>query len=135
MIAPAADGFHHPASEHELATLVKTAFSEGRELRVRGAVHSLSHVVYSDPIGELPNHVGWQQAPPGDNVNVMLDRYRGWRVKDEGASSSRPMRAFISATTRPIRPAQRRSRRAFYGSSGRSGAGPYRTSEASLIRP
>jgi D-arabinono-1,4-lactone oxidase len=82
-IARAADGFHHPASEEELAALVKMAYSEGRQLRVRGAVHSLSHVVYSDPIGELPNRVGWQDAPPGENVNVMLDRYRGWRVKDE----------------------------------------------------
>ena len=49
-IAPAADGFHHPASEDELVALVKMAYDEGRQLRVRGAVHSLSHVIYSDPI-------------------------------------------------------------------------------------
>jgi hypothetical protein len=82
-IAPAADGFHHPASEEELVALVKMAYAEGRQLRVRGAAHSISHGVYSDPIGELPNRVGQQQPPPGENVNVMLDRYRGWRVKDE----------------------------------------------------
>src|SRR4051794_11838726 len=81
--SPGADGFHHPASEEELVRLVRTAYAEGRQLRVRGAVHSLSQVVYADPIADEPNRVGRQTPPPGDNVAVMLDRYRGWRVKDE----------------------------------------------------
>jgi hypothetical protein len=81
--ASGTDGFHHPGSEAELVSLVKMAYREGRQLRVRGAAHSLSHVIYADPIGELPNRVGWQTPPQGENVEVMLDRYRGWQVKDE----------------------------------------------------
>src|SRR5438093_1297115 len=82
-IASAVDGLYHPVSEQELVALVKMANAQGRELRVRGAAHSLSHVIYSDPREQIPNRVGWQQPPPGDGVNVMLDRYRQWRVKDE----------------------------------------------------
>ncbi|MGI9100530.1 MAG: hypothetical protein ACR2H2_18925 [Solirubrobacteraceae bacterium] len=78
-----ADGFYHPAGEDELVDLVKTAYREGRQLRVRGAAHSVSHAIYTDPLGGMPNHVEQQSPPPGDNVNVMLDRHRGWRVVDE----------------------------------------------------
>jgi hypothetical protein len=78
-----ADGFHHPSSEEELAGLVKMAYNEERQLRVRGAVHSVSHAIYTDPIGASANRVSRQEPPPGANVNVMLDRYRGWRVLDE----------------------------------------------------
>ncbi len=81
---PGADGFHHPAGERELVALVRAAYREGRQLRVRGAAHSVSHAIYTDPEGERRNRVGEQSAPVGDNVDVMLDRYRGWRVRDEG---------------------------------------------------
>lgn len=77
------DGFHHPASEEELAALVKTAYREGRQFRVRGAAHSLSHAIYADPLTGFPNRVSQQTPPQGHAVEVMLDRYRGWRVKDE----------------------------------------------------
>jgi D-arabinono-1,4-lactone oxidase len=84
-VAPARgkDGFYHPASEEQLAALVTAAYREGRELRVRGAAHSVAHAVYTDPLESLANHVDQQQPPPGDNFNVMLDLYRGWRVVDE----------------------------------------------------
>ncbi|HEY6695856.1 MAG TPA: hypothetical protein VI006_23585 [Solirubrobacteraceae bacterium] len=75
------DGFHHPASEAELVDLVKAAYREGRRLRVRGAAHSISDAIYT--ASTEPNRVSRQTPPPGDNVNVMLDRYRGWRVVDE----------------------------------------------------
>jgi hypothetical protein len=78
-----ADGFYHPGSEEELASLVRAAYHQGRQLRVRGAAHSVSHAVYTDPHAELENRVTLQTPPPGDNLNVMLDRYCGWRVKDE----------------------------------------------------
>lgn len=78
----ASDGYHHPASEEELAELVKAACREGRRLRVRGAVHSVSDAIYTEPVG--PNRVSRQKPPAGGDYNVMLDRYRGWRVKDEG---------------------------------------------------
>lgn len=82
--APAADGFHHPAGEAELVALVKAAHRQGRQLRVRGAAHSVSHAIYTDPAGARRNQVGEQSPPEGDGIDVMLDRYRGWRVRDEG---------------------------------------------------
>jgi hypothetical protein len=75
------DGFHHPASEAELVDLVKAAYREGRRLRVRGAAHSISDAIYT--ASTEPNRVSRQTPPPGDDVNVMLDRYRAWRVVDE----------------------------------------------------
>jgi D-arabinono-1,4-lactone oxidase len=81
--APAADGFYHPGSEEELVDLVRLANRRGLQLRVRGAAHSVSHAVYTDPQRPNPDRVTVQPPPPGPNVNVMLDRYRGWRVRDE----------------------------------------------------
>ena len=83
-ISAEADGFRHPSSEAELIALVKAAAREGRQLRVRGSAHSPSHAVYTDPAADEPNRVERQTPPPGNNVNVMLDRYRGWSVRDEG---------------------------------------------------
>jgi hypothetical protein len=77
-----ADGFYHPASEEELVTLVKRAYQEGRELRVRGAAHSVSHAIYTDPLAGMRNHVEQQSPPPGDNLNVMLDQYISFEVVD-----------------------------------------------------
>lgn len=81
--APNPDGFHHPASEQDLIDLVKIAYREGRQLRVRGAAHSPCDAVYTDPAGTRANRVDVQTPPPGPNLNLMLDRYRGWRVRDE----------------------------------------------------
>lgn len=82
-ITKGADGFYHPASEEELVALVKKANHEGLQLRVRGAVHSVACAIYTDPAYADENHVGNQNPPPGDNLNVMLDQYRGFRVIDE----------------------------------------------------
>lgn len=81
--APNPDGFHHPASEQDLVELVKTAYREGRQLRVRGAAHSPCDAIYTDPAGTRANRVDVRSSPPGPNLNLMLDRYRGWRVRDE----------------------------------------------------
>lgn len=81
--SPAADGFHHPGSEAELVALVKAAYQQGRQLRVRGACHSISHAIYTDPESVRRNHVGEQAPPGGEGIDVMLDRYRGWRIRDE----------------------------------------------------
>jgi hypothetical protein len=81
---PAADGFYHPASEAELVELVRFANREGRQLRVRGAAHSISHAVYTDPARPRPDRLGVQEPPSGPNLNLMLDRFCGWRVRDEG---------------------------------------------------
>jgi hypothetical protein len=82
-VTAAADGFHHPATEEELIDLVAMANREGRGLRVRGSAHSVAHAIYTDPHAGLANRVNHQAPPGGENVDVMLDRYRGWRVKDE----------------------------------------------------
>jgi len=76
----AADGYEHPASEEELVALVKSAYRKGKRLRVRGAAHSVSHAIYTSAHGR--NRVSVQK-PPADGVNVMLDRYTGFHVKDE----------------------------------------------------
>jgi FAD/FMN-containing dehydrogenase len=84
-VSAAADGFHHPATEQELIDLVRAAHREGRGLRVRGSAHSVAHAIYADPLDEFPNRVNQKTRPRGESVNVMLDRYRGWRVKDEAS--------------------------------------------------
>jgi D-arabinono-1,4-lactone oxidase len=83
LISVEADGFRHPSSEEELIALVRAASGQGRRLRVRGAAHSVSHAVYTDPAGDEPNRVQQQVPPASEDFNVMLDRYRGWRVRDE----------------------------------------------------
>ncbi len=78
------DSYHHPASESELIALVKMAAGEGRQLRVRGAAHSVSHAIYADPVASIPNTVSCQAPPKGDGIEVMLDRYRECHVLHEG---------------------------------------------------
>jgi hypothetical protein len=82
-VTVAPDGFHRPATEQELIDLVTLANREGRGLRVRGSAHSVAHAIYTDPHSGLTNRVNRQEPPGGGNIDVMLDRYRGWRVKDE----------------------------------------------------
>lgn len=78
----AADGFFHPATEEQLVELVRRANREGRQLRVRGAAHSVAHAIYPDPHDDLPDRVSVEAPPPGDGIAVMLDQYRGWRIRD-----------------------------------------------------
>jgi FAD/FMN-containing dehydrogenase len=73
----------HPASEEELVALVKRAYREGRQLRVRGAAHSIAHAICTDPHAALPNRASVHEPPRGAGISVMLDHYRGWRVRDE----------------------------------------------------
>lgn len=82
-IAKGSDGFYHPASEQELAALVKKAYTEGRQLRVRGSVHSVACAIYTDPCVEGENRVDNQSPPASDNINVMLDKYRNFTVIDQ----------------------------------------------------
>ncbi len=83
MVSLGEDGLYHPASEDEIVWLVKRARREGRELRVRGAAHSVSLAIYADAPGPQENVVSRHTPPPSDEINVALDRYLGWRVKDE----------------------------------------------------
>ncbi|HZF49588.1 MAG TPA: FAD-binding protein [Polyangiaceae bacterium] len=68
------DGYYHPSSEEELIELVKWAFQRGLQLRVRGSGHT------------FPARAIFTDGDPGkqtQDVNLMLDRYRGVRWIDE----------------------------------------------------
>lgn len=71
-----ADGFYHPSSEQELAGLITLANVTGVELRVRGSAHSVSRAIYTDTLTNAQNRVSEQTPPEGNNINVMLDKYR-----------------------------------------------------------
>ena len=77
-------GLFHPESEEELVRLVKRAYHEGRQLRVRGSAHSVSAAIYADSNDPAQNRVGLRMPPPSTHFNVALDRYRGFRVTDSG---------------------------------------------------
>jgi D-arabinono-1,4-lactone oxidase len=126
-----ADGFRHPSSEAELIALVTAAAREGRQLRVRGSAHSPSHAVYTDPAGDEPNRVEQQAPPAGGNFNVMLDRYRGWRVRDE----ERKLVEADAGIHLGADPGPRRSRRACFTASFTTRAGPCPVWAGSAIRP
>jgi D-arabinono-1,4-lactone oxidase len=80
--AQGTDGFYHPKNEAELKALIVRANRRGVQLRVRGSSHSVSHVIYTDPLRNVVNRVGVETAPEGDGINVALDRYRGMRVRN-----------------------------------------------------
>lgn len=80
------DGFYHPASEPEIIALVQKALSDNVGIRCRGAAHSLSRAIYTDPgkgFPQLQNIVSEQAAPQGPNLNIMLDQYYGLTWLDE----------------------------------------------------
>src|ERR1700743_1935568 len=80
------DGFYHPTTENEIVALVKKAGEENLEIRCRGAAHSMSRAIYTDPgQGEkpLPNEVSEQKPPKGPNLNVMFDKYMSLTWIDE----------------------------------------------------
>ena len=62
------DGYFHPQSEAELIELVQRAARERRQLRVRGATHSVAPAIFTD------GFLG-QGAPPPEAYELMLDRY------------------------------------------------------------
>ena len=83
------DGFYHPSTEEQLIALVKKAGAENLQVRCRGAAHSLSQAVYTDPgqgFPQLPNEVSEQEPPQGPNLNIMLDQYAAlvWLDEKEG---------------------------------------------------
>jgi D-arabinono-1,4-lactone oxidase len=71
------DGFYRPASEEELIALVKKAYTEGRQLRVRGSAHSVAAAIYADPLVTA-------DPSASDAIHVLLCNYRGMRVVDAG---------------------------------------------------
>ncbi len=85
-ISAGKDGFYHPENEDQIIALVKYAYEEGIQIRVRGAAHSIAWAVYTDP-GEgspnIPNTVSEQLPPKGPNINVMLDKFNQLHWLDE----------------------------------------------------
>ena len=66
MIARAADGYYHPASEDQVVGLVQHARAEGLKIRVRGSAHSVEAAIYT----------GDFSAPPlaERHINIYMDR-------------------------------------------------------------
>ncbi len=86
MVEIGADGFYHPETEDQIVALVKKAYDEGRQIRVRGAAHSLAWAIYTDPgegLPRVPNTVSEEMPPAGPNINVMLDRFKRMEWIDE----------------------------------------------------
>ena len=62
-----ADGCYHPATEAELAAIVRHARDSGGQLRVMGSTHSVWRAIVTD-------HFGGASTPPQEFL-VVLDRY------------------------------------------------------------
>jgi hypothetical protein len=85
-IKKAPDGFYHPETEEQIICLVKKAYEERLQIRVRGATHSIAHAIYTDPGSgkkAIPNKVSHDEPPEGPNINIMLDKYINLVWEDE----------------------------------------------------
>ncbi len=83
------DGFYHPENEDQILALVKKAYDERKQLRVRGAAHSIAWAIYTDPganFPDVPNTVSEQSPPGGPNINIMLDNFKRlyWIDEEKG---------------------------------------------------
>lgn len=79
IISRGADGYFHPRTEEELRALILHAGASSRKLRVRGASHSVSAAIYTDGFDG-------EGAPPGVDLDVMLDRYRNVVITEDPAT-------------------------------------------------
>lgn len=80
------DGLYHPTTEDEIICLVKKAYDEGLQIRVRGAAHSVAWSIYTDPgPGDPPiaNTVSVQEPPQGPNINIIFDSFKKLEWIDE----------------------------------------------------
>ncbi|WP_298468540.1 hypothetical protein [uncultured Erythrobacter sp.] len=88
-----ADGFYHPSSEVEVIELVKFARKQKKQIRSRGATHSVAWSIYTDPVGNIPpNRTLQQSPPPGDQINIAFDKMRAvkWIDEKNGIVESEP---------------------------------------------
>ena len=71
----AADGFYHPTTEADVIALVNYARENGLQVRARGATHSVSFSIYTDPVDADPadNKTLEQSPPAGPNIDLALD--------------------------------------------------------------
>ena len=85
-IKKVSDGFYHPENEEQIICLVKKAFDEGLQIRVRGSAHSLAWAIYTDEGNNsksIPNKVSHEEPPEAPNINIMLDKYADLLWEDE----------------------------------------------------
>lgn len=61
------DGFYHPADEDQVAALVAMAARQGRQLRVRGSMHSV-------PAAAITTDGFNGPKDPGPHINVQIGR-------------------------------------------------------------
>lgn len=78
------DGFYHPSTEADVIALILYAKTSDRQVRARGATHSVSWSIYSNPIDGNPPNRTLQQSPPlGDAINIAFDQMRAFEWIDE----------------------------------------------------
>jgi hypothetical protein len=82
-IPKAKDGYYHPKNEQEISDLVNKAREEGLEIRSRGSAHSVSQAIYTGYIPDEMNKVNQEHPPETDNINLILDQYRGVELYDK----------------------------------------------------
>lgn len=83
-IKPGPDGLFHPANEAEVIALVEQARALGRQVRVRGATHSVAWSIYTDPVNGTPANRTLEQSPPAsDEINIAFDQMRALEWIDE----------------------------------------------------
>ena len=74
-----ADGFHHPASEDEIVELIRDARAHGRRVRARGSGHTFpARAIHTERFPKAQD----------DEVNVLLDRWRGVRLDESGRTAA-----------------------------------------------
>ncbi len=79
-----ADGFYRPSTEAEVISLIQYAVSEQRQIRVRGASHSMAWSIYTDPVdGNPANKVSVRKAPDSDDLNLSLVKFGDLEWIDE----------------------------------------------------
>jgi len=75
IISKDSDGLYRPSTEEEVIALVKYAVQNDRQIRVRGASHSVAWSIYTDPVDNLPhNQVSVHDAPDSDDLNLALSK-------------------------------------------------------------
>ncbi|MHA7819767.1 MAG: hypothetical protein ACX930_09000 [Erythrobacter sp.] len=92
-MTPGADGLYHPASEADVIALVEHARATGRQVRVRGATHSVAWSIYTDAVGGSPPNRTLERAPPAANeINIAFDRMRAldWIDEANGVIEAEP---------------------------------------------
>ncbi|MEO9462260.1 MAG: hypothetical protein ABJ242_05945 [Marinomonas sp.] len=85
-IAIGADGLYHPANEAEVIALIQYAQANNKQVRGRGATHSVAWSIYTDPEGNTPPNRTLEQHPPQDGqINIAFDKMRALDWIDETA--------------------------------------------------